>query len=64
MVVDFVKRIEMAAVNTYFKEREGRRVTYMSGSRSTQTDYILCKRCDLKEFKDCNIVRGECAKTI
>ena len=38
MVVDFVTRMEMAVVNTYFKKREQHRVTYTSGGRSTQVD--------------------------
>uniref|UniRef100_A0A3Q1J107 Zinc transporter n=1 Tax=Anabas testudineus TaxID=64144 RepID=A0A3Q1J107_ANATE len=34
--------MEMAVVNTYFQKREEHRVTYRSGGRSTQVDYILC----------------------
>ena len=41
MVVDFATRMEMALVNTYFKKRVGHRVTYTSGERSTQVDYII-----------------------
>ncbi|XP_051775660.1 craniofacial development protein 2-like [Erpetoichthys calabaricus] len=41
-IVDFAKRMDMAVVNTYFKMREKHRVTYKSGGRCTQVDYILC----------------------
>ncbi|KAK3545944.1 hypothetical protein QTP70_016948, partial [Hemibagrus guttatus] len=41
MVVDFAKRMDMAVVNTYFQKREEHRVTYKSGGRRTQVDYIL-----------------------
>jgi len=41
MVVDFAKRMEIAVVNTCFKNREGHRVTYISGGRSTQTLYSV-----------------------
>ena len=41
MVVDFVTRVEMAVVNTYYKKREEHRVTYKSGGLSTQVDYII-----------------------
>ena len=41
MVVDFATRIEMAVIKTYFKKREEHRVTYKSGGRSTQVDYII-----------------------
>ena len=59
MVVDFAKRMEMAVVNTFFQKRQEHRVTYKSGGRSTQIDYILCRRCNLKEISDCKVVVGE-----
>ncbi|KAK3574478.1 hypothetical protein QTP86_008076 [Hemibagrus guttatus] len=59
MVVDFAKRMDMAVVNTYFQKREEHRVTYKSGVRSTQVDYILCRRGNLKEISDCKVVVGE-----
>ncbi|KAK3570181.1 hypothetical protein QTP86_015886 [Hemibagrus guttatus] len=59
MVVDFAKRTDMAVVNTYFQKREEHRVTYKSGGRSTQVDYILCRRGNLKEISDCKVVVGE-----
>ncbi|KAK3540585.1 hypothetical protein QTP70_034343 [Hemibagrus guttatus] len=48
MVVDFAKRMDMAVVNTYFQKREEHRVTYKSGGRRTQVDYILCRRGNLQ----------------
>ncbi|MCJ8749442.1 hypothetical protein PDJAM_G00176250 [Pangasius djambal] len=59
MVVDFAKRMDMTVVNTYFQKREEHRVTYKSGGRSTQVDYILCRRGSLKEISDCKVVVGE-----
>ncbi|KAK3545365.1 hypothetical protein QTP70_005980 [Hemibagrus guttatus] len=59
MVVDFAKRMDMAVVNSYFQKREEHRVTYKSGGRSTQVDYILCRRGHLKEISDCKVVVGE-----
>ncbi|KAK3507261.1 hypothetical protein QTP70_012974 [Hemibagrus guttatus] len=59
MVVDFAKRMDMAVVNTYFHKREEHRVTYKSGGRRTQVDYILCRRGNLKEISDCKVVVGE-----
>ncbi|KAK3531455.1 hypothetical protein QTP70_020536 [Hemibagrus guttatus] len=44
MVVDVAKRMDMGVVNTYFQKREEHRVTYKSGGRRTQVDYILCRR--------------------
>lgn len=59
MVVDFAKRMEMAVVNTFFQKRREHRVTYNIEGRSTQVDYILCRRCNLKEISDCKVVVGE-----
>ncbi|KAK3506985.1 hypothetical protein QTP70_034266 [Hemibagrus guttatus] len=59
MVVDFAKRMDMGVVNTYFQRREEHRVTYKSGGRRTQVDYILCRRGNLKEISDCKVVVGE-----
>ncbi|KAK3561396.1 hypothetical protein QTP86_000588 [Hemibagrus guttatus] len=59
MVVDFAKRMDMAVVNTYFQKREEHQVTYKSGGRRTQVDYILCRRGNLKEISDCKVVVGE-----
>ncbi|KAK3525604.1 hypothetical protein QTP70_000427 [Hemibagrus guttatus] len=59
MVVDYAKRMDMAVVNTYFQKREEHRVTYKSGGRRTQVDYILCRRGNLKEISDCKVVVGE-----
>ena len=59
MVVDFATRMEMAVVNTYFKKREEHRVTYKSGGRSTQVDYIICRRAYLKEIGDVMVIAGD-----
>ncbi|MCJ8731892.1 hypothetical protein PDJAM_G00204980 [Pangasius djambal] len=59
MVVNFAKRMDMAVVNTYFQKREEHRVIYKSGGRSTQVDYILCRRGNLKAISDCKVVVGE-----
>ena len=59
MVVDFAKRMELAVVNTYFKKMEEHRITYKSGGRGTQVDYIMCRRRNLKEIGDCKVVVGE-----
>ncbi|KAK3562881.1 hypothetical protein QTP86_011114 [Hemibagrus guttatus] len=57
MVVDFAKRMDMAVVNTYFQKREEH--SDKSGGRSTQVDYILCRRGNLKEISECKVVVGE-----
>ncbi|KAF7655639.1 hypothetical protein LDENG_00052670, partial [Lucifuga dentata] len=43
----------------FFQKKQEHRVTYKSGGRSTQVDYILYRRCNLKEISDCKVVVGE-----
>ncbi|KAI5606516.1 hypothetical protein C0J50_2015 [Silurus asotus] len=63
MVVDFAKRMEIAVVNTYFKKKEEHRVTYKNGGRCTQMDYMLCRRCNLKEIGDSKVLAGDSVST-
>ena len=60
IVVDFGKRMDLAIVNTYFKKKDEHRVTYKSGGKSTQVDYVMCRRRNLKEMCDCKIIVNEC----
>ena len=60
MVVDFTKRMDLAIVNTYFKKKDEHRVTYKSGDKSTQVDYVMCRRRNLKEMCDCTVIVNEC----
>ena len=49
----------MAVLNTYFRKKEEQRVTYKGGERCAQVDYVLCRRCNLKEISDCKVVVSE-----
>ena len=60
MVVDFGKRMALAIVNTYFKKKDEHRVTYKSGGKSTQVDYVMCRRRNLKKMCDCKVILNEC----
>ena len=60
MVVDFGKRMDLAIVNTYFKKKHKHRVTYKCARKSTQIDYVMCRRRDLKEICDCKVMVNEC----
>ena len=60
MVVDFGKRMNLAIVNTYFKKKDEHRMTYKSGGKSTQVDYVMCRRRNLKEMCDCKVILNEC----
>ena len=59
-VVDFGKRMDSAIVNTYFKKKDEHTVTYKSGRKSIQVDYVMCRRRNLKEMCDCKVILNEC----
>ena len=52
--------MDLAIVNTYFKKKDEHRVTYKSGGKSTQVDYVMCRRRNLKEMCDCKEILNEC----
>ena len=60
MVVDFGKRMDLAIVNTYFKKKDEHRVTYKSGGKSTQVDYVMCRRRNLNKMCDYKVILNEC----
>ena len=60
MVVDFGKRMDLAIVNTYIKKKDEHRMTYKSGGKSTQVDYVMCRRRNLKEMCDYKVILNEC----
>ena len=58
MVVDFAKRCKWLCL-ILISERKKQRVTYKSDESCAQVDYVLCRRCNLKEISDCKVVVGE-----
>ena len=60
MVVDFAKRMDLVIVNTYFKKKDEHRVTYKSGNKSSQVDYVMCRRRNLQEMCNCKVILNEC----
>ena len=60
MIVELVKRIDLTAVNTYFKKKDKHRVTYKSDGKSTLVEYMMCRRRNLKEMCDCKVMVNEC----
>ena len=47
-MVDFAKRMELAITNTYSVKKLAHIVTFDSGGRSSQVDYIMVKRRRIK----------------
>ena len=44
--------MELAITNTYFVKKPAHRVTYNSGGRSSQMDYIMVRRRRIKKVTD------------
>ena len=53
--------MDLAALKTYFKKKDQHRVTYKSRRKSTQVDYVMCRRRNLKKMCDCKVIVNECA---
>ena len=58
-VVDFAKKMGLAITNTFFVKKPAHKVTYSSGGRSTQVDYIMVRRRRIKEVVDTKVIVGE-----
>ena len=58
-ILEFTQAYDLALGNSFFKKREEHYVTYMSGTNRTVIDYILVRRQDLRELKDCKVIPGE-----
>ena len=58
-IVEFAQRMEMAIVNTFFEKRKEHKITYKSGGRESQIDYMLCRRRHLKAVMDYKVFPGE-----
>ena len=56
-IVDFAMAFDMALMNTFFMKKDY--VTYRSGGSESQIDFLLCRRKQLNEVKDCKVVYGE-----
>nr|GEU88478.1 hypothetical protein [Tanacetum cinerariifolium] len=51
-ILDFTTAHNLAVVNSYFKKRDHHLITFQSGGRCTQIDYLLMRREDLKACKE------------
>ena len=57
--VVFAKRMELAITNTYSVKKPEHRVTYNSGGRSSQADYVMVRRRRIKEVVDTKTIVNE-----
>ena len=60
MVVNFWENMDLAIINIYIKKKHKHRVTYKSGGKSAQVDYVMSRRRNLKKMCDCKVTVNEC----
>ncbi|KAI5739350.1 hypothetical protein M8J77_018157 [Diaphorina citri] len=58
-ITDFALATDMAILNTFFKKEDNQLITYKSGDRCSQIDFILARRQHLKEVRNCKVINGE-----
>ena len=58
-VVDFAERMELAITNANFVKKPAHRVTYSSGERSSQVDYVMVRRRKIREVVDTKVIVGK-----
>ena len=54
-----MESLDLALVNTFFNKKEEHLITYKNGGNSSQIDFIMTRRADLKEMRDCKVIPGE-----
>ncbi|GKB65575.1 retrovirus-related pol polyprotein LINE-1, partial [Tanacetum coccineum] len=59
VILDFDIAHDLVVVNSHFKKRYHHLVTFRSGGRCTQIDYLLMQTRDLKVCKDCRVFPRE-----
>ena len=55
-ILDMAQRKELLVCNTGYRKKEEHLITFSSGGRTSQLDYILIKQSKVKNVKDCDIV--------
>ena len=57
-ILESVESLGLVLVSAFFNKNEAHLITYKSGGNSSQIDFIMTRRADLKEMRDCR--RGGC----
>ncbi|XP_071687759.1 uncharacterized protein [Rutidosis leptorrhynchoides] len=55
-ILEFAVAHDLAVVNSFFKKRDAQLATFHSGGHSTQIDYLLIRKGDLRTCEDCKVL--------
>jgi hypothetical protein len=58
-ILDFAVAYNLVIANTFFRKRNSHLVTFSSGHRWSQIDFVLTKREDKQACLDCKVIPGE-----
>ena len=58
-IVDKAMTFDLPIVDTFFENKVIRIVTYNSGGRESQIELLMCRRCNLKQVINCQVINGE-----
>ncbi|XP_049872896.1 uncharacterized protein LOC126371623 [Pectinophora gossypiella] len=59
LILEFAARHDLIIINTSFQKKFEHLVTYKSGGKQSQIDYILADSKLKRNFKDCKVIPGE-----
>ena len=57
-IVDTAIIFVLPIVNTFFENNVNQFVTYNSGGRVNQIDFLICRICHLKVVIHCKVING------
>ncbi|XP_071740786.1 uncharacterized protein [Rutidosis leptorrhynchoides] len=55
-ILEFSIAHELVVANSFFKKRDAQLATFYSGGRSTQIDFLLLRKGELRTCKDCKVL--------
>ncbi|XP_037791278.1 uncharacterized protein LOC119586600 [Penaeus monodon] len=58
-VIDLALSFDMVIGNTLFRKRNEPLITYKSGDRASQIDFLLYRRRNIREIKKCKVIPGD-----
>ncbi|XP_022007321.1 craniofacial development protein 2-like [Helianthus annuus] len=62
-LLDFATAHGLGIINSFFKKRESHLITFSSGGRNTQIDYLLMRQEDRRMWMNCQVLPRETAAT-
>jgi len=58
-LVDLAQSFDLVIGNTIFRKKNEHLIMYCSGDRASQIDFLLYRRKDIKEIRNCKVIPGD-----